>query len=191
MQQVAAAPSDVRRRRTSVLVTTAIAIALVVVFVVFAADSQWYTVFKMFHVGAAVVWVGGGLFITVCALLAELANDDDQLLAIGHWAEVVAGRLFPIMSFVVLGFGIGMIENLNWGWDHFWIVFGLIAWALSAATGILFLGPEAKRLNAVAAEHGPKSPQAQARLRRILLVARVDVALMFVIVFDMVAKPFS
>jgi len=29
------------------------------------------------------------------------------------------------------------------------------------------------------------------RLRRILLVARVDVALLFVIVLDMVAKPFS
>ena len=191
MDQVAAAPPDVRRRRTSVVVTAAIAIALVVVFVVFAADTQWYTVFKMFHVGAAVVWVGGGIFITICALLAELSNDDDQLLAIGHWAEVVAGRLFPIMSFVVLGFGIGMIENLNWGWDQFWIVFGLVAWALSAATGILFLGPEAKRLNAVAAEHGPKSPQAQARLRRILLAARVDVAILFVIVLDMVAKPFS
>jgi uncharacterized membrane protein len=191
MDQVAAAPTDVRRRRTSVVVTAAIAIALVVVFIVFAADTQWYTVFKMFHVGAAVIWVGGGIFITICALLAELSNDDDQLLAIGHWAEVVAGRLFPIMSFLVLGFGIGMIENLNWGWDQFWIVFGLVAWALSAATGILFLGPEAKRLNAVAAEHGPKSPQAQARLRRILLVARVDVAILFVIVLDMVAKPFS
>jgi uncharacterized membrane protein len=191
MDQVAAAPPDARRRRTSVVVTTAIAIALAVVFIVFAADAQWYTVFKMFHVGAAVIWVGGGIFITICALLAELSNDDDQLLAIGHWAEVVAGRLFPILSFVVLGFGIGMIEHVSLGWDQFWIVFGLVAWALSAATGILFLGPEAKRLNAVATEHGPKSPQAQARLRRILLVARVDVALLFVIVLDMVAKPFS
>ncbi len=94
---------------------------------------------------------------------------------------------------MVLGFGIGigMIENLSLGWDQFWIVFGLVAWGLSAATGILFLGPEAKRLNAVAAEHGPKSPEAQARLRKILLVARVDVAFLFVIVLDMVAKPFS
>jgi hypothetical protein len=90
MDQVAVAPADARRR-TSVVVTAAIAIALVVVFIVFAADAQWYTVFKMFHVGAAVIWVGGGIFITICALLAELSNDDDQLLAIGHWAEVVAG----------------------------------------------------------------------------------------------------
>src|SRR5689334_16362818 len=110
MDQVAVAPPDAQRRRTSLVVTTVIAIALVVVFIVFAADSQWYTVFKMFHVGAAVIWVGGGIFLTICALLAEVANDDDQLIVLGHWAEVVAGRLFPVMSFVVLGFGIGMIE---------------------------------------------------------------------------------
>jgi uncharacterized membrane protein len=191
MEQAAATPEVVDRRRTSMIVTGAVAIALVVVSIVFAANTQWYFVFKMLHVGASVVWVGGGLFIAICAVLAELANDDDQLLQIGHWAETVAGRLFPAMSFVVLGFGIGMTENLGVPYNQFWLIFGLTGWALSAATGILFLGPEAKRLNRAAAEHGPKSPEVQARLRRILLVARVDIALMFLIVFDMVAKPFS
>jgi uncharacterized membrane protein len=124
-------------------------------------------------------------------VLAELANDDDQLLQIGHWAETVAGRLFPVMSFVVLGFGIAMTSNGDIPYNQFWIIFGLVACALSAATGILFLGPESKRLNRAAAEHGPRSPEVQARLRRILLVVRVDVALMFLIVFDMVLKPFS
>jgi uncharacterized membrane protein len=191
MEQVAVAPAADARRRTSIIVTSAIAIALVVVAIIFAANTQWYFVFKMIHVGAAVVWVGGGLFIAICAVLAELARNDDQLLQVGYWAEHVAGRLFPLMSFVVLGFGIAMTANGDIGYNQFWIVFGLIAWALSAATGILFLGPEAKRLNKAAAEHGVKSPEVQARLQRILLVVRVDVALMFVIVLDMVAKPFS
>jgi hypothetical protein len=48
--------------------------------------------------------------------------------------------------------------------------FGLVAWALSAGEG---------------------APEVQARLRRILLVVRVDVGLMFLIVLDMVAMPFS
>jgi uncharacterized membrane protein len=191
MEQIAVAPSAEGRRRTSVIATSLIAVTLVVVSIVFAASAPWYFVFKMIHVGAAVVWVGGGLFITVIAVLAELARDDDQLLQIGHWAETVAGRLFPVMSFVVLGFGIAMTSNGDIPYNQFWIVFGLIAWALSAATGILFLGPESKRLNRAAAAHGPQSPEVQARLRRILLVVRVDVALMFLIVFDMVAKPFS
>jgi uncharacterized membrane protein len=173
------------------IVTGAIALAVVVVAIVFAASAPWYFVFKMLHVGAAVVWVGGGIFLTIIALLAELANDDDQLLQIGYWAETVAGRLFPVMSFVVLGFGFAMTANGNIGYNQFWLIFGLVAWGLSAATGILFLGPESKRLNRAAAEHGPRSPQVRARLRRILLVARVDVALMFLIVLDMVVKPFS
>ena len=191
MEQVVAAPSAEGRRRTSVIATSVIALTLVVVSIVFAANTPWYFVFKMLHVGAAVVWVGGGLFITIIAVLAELANDDDQLLQIGHWAETVAGRLFPVMSFVVLGFGIAMTSNGDIPYNQFWIIFGLVAWALSASTGILFLGPESKRLNKAAAEHGPRAPEVQARLRRILLVVRVDVALMFLIVFDMVAKPFS
>ena len=46
-------------------------------------------------------------------------------------------------------------------------------------------------MNKAAVAHGPQSPEVQTRLRRILLVVRLDVALMFLIVFDMVAKPFS
>ena len=191
MEQVVVAAAAESRRRTSVIATSLIAVALIVVSIVFAANTPWYFVFKMLHVGAAVVWVGGGLFLTVCAVLAELAKDDDQLLQIGHWAETVAGRVFPVMSFVVLGFGIAMTSNGDIPYNQFWIIFGLVAWALSAATGIVFLGPESKRLNKAAAEHGPQAPEVQARLRRILLVVRVDVALMFLIVFDMVAKPFS
>jgi uncharacterized membrane protein len=146
MHEVAAAPAETRRRRNSLYVTGGVALALLIVSIVFAADTQWSLVFKMIHVGAAVVWVGGGLFIAICAVLAELANDDDQLLQIGYWAEKIAGRLFPVMSFVVLGFGFGMIENLGLAYDQFWIIFGLVASALSAATGILFLGPGSKRL---------------------------------------------
>ena len=63
MEQAAVATAD-SRRRTSVT-TAAIALALVVVSIVFAASAPWYFVFKMLHVGAAVVWVGGGLFITI------------------------------------------------------------------------------------------------------------------------------
>src|SRR5436305_2416782 len=188
MEQVVVAPSAESRRRTSVIATSAIALALIVVSIVFAASAPWYFVFKMLHVGAAVIWVGGGLFITICAVLAELTNDDDQLLQIGHWAETIAGRLFPAMSFVVLGFGIAMTMNGDIPYNQFWIIFGLVAWALSAATGIAFLGPESKRLNKAAAEHGPKAPEVQARLRRNLSAEPVNVALRFLSVLGLHVK---
>jgi uncharacterized membrane protein len=191
MDQSVALPGAERRRQVSIVATTAIALAFLVVAVIFAANTQWYFVFKMLHVGAAVIWVGGGVFIAICAILAELANDDDQLLVIGRLADQVASKVFPIMSFVVLGFGFGMTSNANIPFDQFWLIFGLAAWALSAATGIFFLTPETKRLTKAMAARGPKDAEVQSRLRRILLVLRFDVALMFLIVFDMVVKPFS
>jgi uncharacterized membrane protein len=191
MDQSVTLPVAERRRRVSIVATSAIGLAFLVVSVIFAANTQWYFVFKMLHVGAAVIWVGGGLFIALCAILAELANDDDQLLVIGRLADQVASKVFPIMSFVVLGFGFAMTSNANIPFDQFWLIFGLIAWGMSAATGIFFLTPETKRLTKAMTARGPKDPEVQDRLRRILLVLRVDVALMFLIVFDMVVKPFS
>jgi uncharacterized membrane protein len=191
VSEAAVAQSVESRRRTSVVTTSLIVAAFLVVSIVFATQTTWYFVFKMLHVGAAVLWVGGGLFIAICAILAELANDDDQLLEIGRLADQVASKVFPLMSFVVLGFGFAMTANGNIGYDQFWIIFGLVAWAASAATGILFLTPETKRLTSAMAARGPKDPEVQARLRRILLVLRVDIAVMLLIVFDMVVKPFS
>ena len=191
MSEAAVAQSVESRRRTSVVTTSLIVAAFLVVSIVFATQTTWYFVFKMLHVGAAVLWVGGGLFIAICAILAELANDDDQLLEIGRLADQVASKVFPLMSFVVLGFGFAMTANGNVGYEQFWIIFGLAAWAASAATGILFLTPETKRLTSAMAARGPTDPEVQARLRRILLVLRVDIAVMLLIVFDMVVKPFS
>jgi uncharacterized membrane protein len=191
MDQAATTPTLERRRQVSLYATAAATAILVVVSIIFATQTTWYFVFKMLHVGAAVIWVGGGLFLTICALLAELANDDAQLLQIGQMADRVASKVFPLMSLLVLGFGIAMTMNGDIPYDQFWIIFGLTAWAASAATGILYLTPEAGKLTKAMVERGPQDPEVQTRLRRVLLVTRFDVALMFLIVFDMVAKPFS
>jgi uncharacterized membrane protein len=192
MEQATVAPSaSAARRRTSVYLTAVAAIIFLVVAIVFATQVPWYVVFKMIHVGAAVIWVGGGLFIAMCAVVAELANDDAQLLQIGRLADQVAAKVFPLMSFVVLGFGIAMTANGDIGYNQFWIIFGLVAWVASAGTGILFLTPETKRLTKAMTERGPEDPEVQSRLRRIMLVLRFDTVLMFLIVLDMVAKPFT
>jgi hypothetical protein len=59
------------------------------------------------------------------------------------------------------------------------------------ATGILFLTPETKKLTEAVEARGQQDAEVKARLRRILLVLRVDVAVMFLIVLDMVVKPYS
>jgi hypothetical protein len=40
-------------------------------------------------------------------------------------------------------------------------------------------------------EKGPTAPETQAAIQRILLIARVDVAVLLLVVADMLMKPFS
>ena len=65
----------------------------------------------------------------------------------------------------------------------------LIAFGLSFVTGIAFLGPESKRIAVAIDAHGADSPEAVARIRRILLVSRIELVILVLIVFDTVLKP--
>ena len=101
MPEAVAVTAAENGRRRSLIGSTVIAVTFLVVSIVFAANTQWYFVFKMLHVGAAVVWVGGGLFLTICAIMAELARDDDQLLQVGYWAESLTPiALEPLVAYV-------------------------------------------------------------------------------------------
>ena len=84
-----------------------------------------------------------------------------------------------------------MMINTNWGWGKFWVVAGLVGYALTFVTGIGVLSPQAKRIEALSLEKGATAPETIASIRKILLIARFDIAVLLLVVADMVAKPFS
>lgn len=87
--------------------------------------------------------------------------------------------------------GVAMMLNTDWGWGKFWIVAGLVGYAITFVTGVAVLAPLAKQIKASAAENGPTDPATMALIARILLIARVDVAVLLLVIADMVSKPFS
>lgn len=170
------------------LIAGAVLVAGTIVFLAVAPGT--YFVLLALHIVAAVLWVGGAVMLAILALVAERTKDDAGILAVGKQAEWLGLRIFTPASFIVLGLGIALVEKGNWDWGSFWVLAALIGWVTSAAIGIFFLSPEAKRLNALAAEHGMDHPETKARLKRILTIARFDVAVLVLIVIDMAAKPF-
>jgi hypothetical protein len=52
------------------------------------------------------------------------------------------------------------------------------------------LTPAAKKIEALAETKGPEAPETQEALSRLLLIARVDSAVLLLVIVDMVAKPF-
>jgi uncharacterized membrane protein len=167
-------------------------IALLVGLVIFGwAAPATFNVYKMIHVVAAVVWVGGGATLVVLALLTERENDPRALAALGEKVEFIATRVFIPSSLVVLLFGILMMMKGDLDWGQFWVVAGLVGFAATFLTGIAFLQPQTKKFDALVEDRGVDAPETQAALRKLLLVARFDVAMLLLVVADMTAKPFS
>jgi uncharacterized membrane protein len=149
----------------------------------------WYTFFKSVHVVAAVVWVGGAVMIQALAFRITRSGDARRQAEFAKDTEVVGMRLFIPTTWILLLAGIAMMVNLGWSWSQNWIVLGLIAFALSFVVGAGFLGPEGGRIAAVIDREGPQSLEAQARIRRILLVSRCELVVLITVIVNMVVKP--
>ena len=150
----------------------------------------WYQWFKAGHVLAAVLWVGGGTTMAIYAVLTLRQNTPAEAASFARKVGLIGERFFTPLSFIVLGLGFGLVENGNWGYDHFFVVFSLAGWGTSTLLGILFLGPESAKLGKLMPERPPDDTEVQYRIRRILMVARLDVLILLAVVFVMAAKPF-
>ena len=191
MEDTSVATSAPAEQRSSLLPTGLILAAFLTVAVIFASSSSWYLAFKSVHVTFAVIWIGGGALLTILGLVADRQNDVEHMAVIARQAALVGEKLFAPAGLIVLSMGIAMMINFDWGWNKFWIIFGLLGYASTFVTGIAVLGPRAKKLHELLSTSGPTAPETQRAIREILLIARVDIAILLLVVVDMVAKPFS
>jgi uncharacterized membrane protein len=173
---------------TAVLGLIVLAVGL---FFAVSASGSWYPVFKWAHVTLAVFWVGGGLTLTILGLKAERSDDPREIATLAGQAAFVGERLFAPTGGLVLLAGIAMVINGHLGWSHFWVIAGLVGYASTMVTGMAVLSPLAKEVKASVEAHGPEHPESIALIKRILLVARFDVAVLLLVVADMVSKPFA
>ena len=65
----------------------------------------------------------------------------------------------------------------------------LVGIVVTALTGAIYLGPQGGRLAKLAEERGVDDPQVVAARDRLIMVSRIDYAVLVLIVLDMVFKP--
>ena len=149
-----------------------------------------YEFLLFLHLSGAVVWLGGGVATQFFALRALHSNDTRRIAAFAGDIEWVGSRVLTVASLVTFLAGISLVlESDVWGFGDDWIVIALALFAVTFVAGVGFFGPESGRISKLVATEGADSPAAQARIRRILVLTRLDLVLLFLIVFDMTVKP--
>ena len=150
----------------------------------------WYDLLLFLHITGAVVWVGGGAMMQFFGLRAVGSGSGERLVAFARDLEWIGFRV--MMPFSALAFlaGLALVWNAAfWTIGDDWIVIGLVLFGLTFLAGLLFFGPESGRVAKLVAAEGPSSAAVQARIKRLIVLSRIDLVLLFLIIFDMVVKP--
>lgn len=150
-----------------------------------------FQLYLAIHVVSAVVWVGGDVTLTTLGIVFERRGEGDTLAALGRMGTWIGTRVYTPALFVVIAFGIALMHEGNIDWGQFWVIFGLIGWAIAGTIGVGFVGPELGRIDEAARTHGPQSEEVMRRVKRLFMIFRFDTALLILIVLDMAARPFS
>jgi uncharacterized membrane protein len=148
---------------------------------------SWYAFLLFVHISMAVIWVGGGLMMQFFGIRAAMSGDPSRFATLGEDIEWIANRVFIPSSLLAFLTGVLLvIESDFYGFGDDWIVIGLALYATTFLAGLLFLGPESGRVGKLMAE---RSPEAGPRMLRLLMLIRLDLLVLFVLIYDMTVKP--
>jgi uncharacterized membrane protein len=149
-----------------------------------------YDLLLFVHIVAAIVWIGGAIQLNLLGTRAVRSRDPARMVAIARESEWVGQRIIAPGGAVILAMGLIMVAvSEAWTIGQTWIILALIGFGLTFLAGALFFGPESGRVGKAIDARGPEDAEVRRRIRRILVVGRFDILLLFLIVADMVFKP--
>jgi uncharacterized membrane protein len=147
-----------------------------------------YEFWLFIHVLMAIVWVGGALNLQIIGTRLQLANDPLQMAKFARQVEWVGTRVLSPASILILIAGVVMTLD-RWDFEQLWIIIGMAGFLYSFVNGAFFLGPMSGKTGKLMEERGAEDQQVQSNLRRIFTLARIELVILFVVVWAMTMKP--
>ncbi len=148
-----------------------------------------YRVLLFIHVSAVIAWVGSGFLFQIFTERATTTGDIAKLKTVVEEGERLGTTLFGPTSVIVLATGLWLVFEGGWGFDHVFVIGGLVGVAASITLGAAVIGPTTKRLEGEFASSTTMRPEMWGPLARLRNAGRVDLAIMAVVVFLMKVKP--
>lgn len=150
---------------------------------------SYYELLKFVHIVMAIIWVGGAITIQVLAFRILKTNDPIRMANLTGDAGTLGERLFAPASGILVIMGVLMVLDAGWEFSDTWIVIGIIGFLATLITGLFYLTPTAKKLGGLIEQRGPEDPEAQSLMKKLIVISRIDLVVLLIVVFNMVAKP--
>ena len=148
-----------------------------------------YELLLLLHIIAAIIWVGAATTYFALELRTDLSGDVERESSHNDDADWLSARLFIPASMGTLIFGVLAAIEGDWDFGSLWIIIGLTGFGVSFATGIGYFEPEMKKLAAAIERDGATHPEVRRRVANLKMVGRIELAVLYVVVASMVAKP--
>lgn len=151
-----------------------------------------YELLLFVHIVSIVLWVGGAAMFSMLASRGakNAPADGSTVVHTAEQAEWLGTSFYTPIALVTLASGIGLVLKGSWGFDHFFVVVGIGMIVVAAALGGAFYSKQTRALVEGIKARGFDA-EAQATLKRIVVVSNIELALLFVAIFSMVVKPFE
>jgi uncharacterized membrane protein len=150
---------------------------------------SYYEILLFLHITGAMIWLGAGFTLQALFYRAKKTNDNVLAERITANLQWLAQRIFIPTALLVVLLGVLLTIEGPWTFDELWIVVGLAGFAATFLLGVGLIEPTEKRLHAAMEKHGLAHPGTQRLSDRIDALNKLDLVLLFVVVFDMALKP--
>ena len=155
-------------------------------------SSGVFNALKYVHILAAMTWLGTSIYLQFTATRLAKANDPARMAAFAKDAEYTGTHLIMPSTILLLLMGISLVAySPVYNFTDTWILLAFAGYAATFVTGAFVIGPASGKIGKLLEAEGPSSTEAQALIRRIFAVSRVDLAVLLLVVADMVFKPGS
>jgi uncharacterized membrane protein len=139
------------------------------------------------HIGGAVIWVGGGLTLSLIGLRARRSPDLAVMREFAQTLSFLGLRVFTPAVVVVLLSGVWLVLNHSGDFTQLWIVLALTAFALAFLIGVIYLSRTAIAFDRVSASGDLEG--SRAALGSWLNGYAVVLLILVFALWDMVFKP--
>jgi hypothetical protein len=149
---------------------------------------SWYELLLTLHVLAMGLWFGSGIAILVMATRARSNATAFGTLAVnaGWWA----GRAHPAAGVTLLLTGFAMVADADLDLGETWIWLAIVGLVIAFAIGGALIGRTSNALTKeIEGAGGVLTEQSRPLADQLLLYARLELAVLVLVVADMVAKP--